>query len=72
MSGPTYRKEHRIETPRLVLRSAVPGDAQAIADLRGNPVNNPFGSADSDEAATYLRRMGNWHKASADGVSAFL
>lgn len=71
MSGPTYRKNHRIETPRLIIRSAIPQDAQAIAALRGNPDNDIFGKADSDDPDTYLRRMVNWQKASEEGRYAF-
>lgn len=71
MSLPTRRESHRIETRRLVIRTAVPKDAQAIAALRGNPKNNFLGEADSDDPETYLRRMANWQKASEEGRYAF-
>jgi RimJ/RimL family protein N-acetyltransferase len=71
MSGPTFRKSHNIKTQRLVIRSAVPGDAQGIAALRGNPINNPFEGTDSGDPEEYLRRMVNWRKAHDDGRYAF-
>lgn len=67
MSDPTHQGHHRFETRRLIIRSAEPGDAEAIAALRGNPDNNPFGTADSGDPETYLRRMVNWQKASEEG-----
>lgn len=72
MSGPTYRRQQKIVTPRLIIRSAVPGDAQAIAALRGNPDNDLFGKADSDDPEVYLRRMTNWQKASGEGRYNFM
>lgn len=72
MSGPTHRKHHVIHTRRLVIRSAIPEDAQAIAALRGNPDNDFFGEADSDDPSTYLRRMIRWQKASEEGRYAFM
>ncbi|KAK6066032.1 acetyltransferase [Seiridium cupressi] len=71
MSGPTFRKSHNIDTQRLIIRSAVPEDAQAIAALRGDPNNNPFRGPDSDDPEVYLRRMVNWLKASEEGRYAF-
>lgn len=71
MSGRTYQKEHRIETPRLTIRSASPDDAQGLADLRGNPKNEPFGQPDSTEASVYLPRIAKWAQLSADGARAF-
>ncbi|CZR53503.1 uncharacterized protein PAC_03382 [Phialocephala subalpina] len=37
------RSSHRIETPRLILRSASVNDAKPFALIRSDPLNNPFG-----------------------------
>lgn len=72
MSDPTHRAEHKINTQRLIIRSATLKDAQAIAALRGNPDNNPFEGADSGDPEVYRKRILNWQTASKEGRYAFL
>ncbi|KAH8780136.1 hypothetical protein F5883DRAFT_690100 [Diaporthe sp. PMI_573] len=69
---PTRREAHRIETQRLVIRTAAPGDASDIAALRGNPENNPYGGADSGDPDVYKGRISKWQKSNAEGRYAFL
>lgn len=69
---PTRRETHRIETQRLIIRTAAHGDATDIAALRGNPKNNPYGSADSNDPEVYMGRISRWRKANAEGRYAFL
>lgn len=69
---PTRRVAHRIETQRLVIRTALHEDASHIAALRGNPENNPYSGADSSDPEVYKGRISNWQKANAEGRYAFL
>lgn len=69
---PTRRETHRIETQRLIIRTAAHGDAPDIAALRGNPDNNPYGGADSNDPEVYMGRISRWQKANAEGRYAFL
>lgn len=69
---PTRREAHTIETRRLIIRTAAPEDATDIAALRGNPENNPYGSADSNDPEVYMGRISRWQKANAEGRYAFL
>lgn len=69
---PTRREVHIIETRRLIIRTAAPGDAPEIAALRGNPENNPYGGADSNDPEVYVGRISRWQKANAEGRFAFL
>lgn len=69
---PTRRETHIIETRRLIIRTAAPADAPDIAALRGNPGNNPYGGADSNDPEVYMGRISRWQKANADGRYAFL
>lgn len=69
---PTRREAHRIETRRLIIRTAAPEDAPDIAALRGNPENNPYGGADSNDPEVYIGRISRWQKANAEGRYAFL
>lgn len=69
---PTRREAHRIETRRLIIRTAAPGDAADIAALRGIPENNPYGRADSNDPEVYEGRISRWQKANAEGRYAFL
>ncbi|KAH8881455.1 acetyltransferase [Thozetella sp. PMI_491] len=71
MSGPTYRPHHKIVTPRLIIRTAVPKDAQAIAELRRNPKNDLFEHVDSGDVEDYLRRIEKWTKAAEEGKFSF-
>lgn len=69
---PTRREAHRIETQRLVIRTAVLEDAPDIAALRGNPENSPYSGADSRDPAVYKGRISKWQKANSEGRYAFL
>ncbi|KAJ3112985.1 hypothetical protein HK100_002138 [Physocladia obscura] len=42
---PYARAAHRIETPRLILRSLQVDDAAAFTQVYSNPLNSPFGGA---------------------------
>lgn len=68
----TRREVHRIETRRLIIRTAEHGDAPGIAALRGNPENSPYGTADSNDPEVYMDRISKWQKANAEGRYAFL
>lgn len=72
LTHPTRREAHRIETRRLIIRTAAPGDAPDIAALRGDPENNPYRSADSNDPEVYMGRISRWQKANAEGRYAFL
>lgn len=61
-----------METRRLIIRTATPGDAPDIAALRGNPENNPYGAADSNDPEVYTGRISRWQKANTEGRYAFL
>ncbi|KAG6356076.1 hypothetical protein INS49_015461 [Diaporthe citri] len=72
MEDPTRREAHRIEIQRLIIRTAVYGDALDIAALRGDRENNPYGGADSNDPEVCMGRISRWQKANAEGRYAFL
>ncbi|KAI9832499.1 MAG: hypothetical protein M1819_004288 [Sarea resinae] len=64
---------HQIDTPRLILRSAVPDDAPAIAHLRIDPANSPFMPVEPDlSIEVYQNRIVDWTAAAERGESAFM
>ncbi|RDW73270.1 hypothetical protein BP6252_07177 [Coleophoma cylindrospora] len=68
------RPSHSINTPRLLLRSAIPTDATASTILWTEPLNNPFGGV-VDFNASYDKRLASIHKqalTTASGKDAFM
>jgi RimJ/RimL family protein N-acetyltransferase len=73
MASPTRRPYHQINTPRLIIRSATHSDAQAIADLRGNPKNNPYMSVEPGlSAEVFQKRIVDWTASAERGENAFM
>ena len=64
---------YEIVTPRLVIRNAIPSDAETMARILSSPENMPYqkcnGSIPIDEV---LRRLANWNKMALEGSNAFL
>lgn len=64
---------YSITTPRLILRSAVPDDAEDLSALFTTQANFPFDAVDPTATAeVYRERIGRWAKTSAAGKNAFL
>ena len=74
MTSTPHHKIHTIYTPRLILRSAVLEDAEALASLFSNPANSEFEphKPDSPTAEKYRIRIAGWETATAKGESAFM
>jgi RimJ/RimL family protein N-acetyltransferase len=73
MTPPTHRAYHSIATPRLLIRSAIPSDAQAIASLRGDPKNNPYTPVEPNlSAAVFEDRIRTWTAFAQEGKNAFM
>ncbi|KAF7981918.1 hypothetical protein HWV62_31527 [Athelia sp. TMB] len=74
MTSTPRHKTHTIYTPRLILRSAVLEDAEALASLFSNPANSEFEphKPDSPTAEKYEIRIAGWEAATAKGESAFM
>ncbi|KAG0054652.1 hypothetical protein BGZ90_005934 [Linnemannia elongata] len=62
-----------IVTPRLVIRNAIPSDAEAMARILSSPENMPYQKCD-DRIPTdeMLRRLTKWNKMASEGSNAFL
>ncbi|KAG0195792.1 hypothetical protein BGX28_000608 [Mortierella sp. GBA30] len=64
---------YEILTPRLIIRNAIPSDAETMARILSSPENMPYqqgnGSIPIDEM---LRRQAKWNKMSSEGSNAFL
>ncbi|KAF9282782.1 hypothetical protein BGZ88_010850 [Linnemannia elongata] len=62
-----------IVAPRLVIRNAIPSDAEAMARILSSPENMPYQKCD-DRIPTdeMLRRLTKWNKMASEGSNAFL
>jgi RimJ/RimL family protein N-acetyltransferase len=69
---PTRVPSHRIETPRLIIRSGLPTDAAAQAALLSAPQNHPFTPPDSGDVADHLRRLERWASKQTEGNFGFM
>ncbi|MCJ1411590.1 hypothetical protein MMC19_005680 [Ptychographa xylographoides] len=63
---------HNLETPCLIIRSAIPSDAIAIAALRSNPLNNVLEPGIDLTPELYRNRIADWQVAAGKGESAFM
>jgi RimJ/RimL family protein N-acetyltransferase len=66
---------YEIITPRLVIRTAIPQDAEAIVDLMGNVENLPMGETEAMKGLTVqamVERFGRWKLSASQGKNAFL
>lgn len=62
-----------IVTPRLVIRNAIPSDAEAMARIFSSPENMPYQKCDdSITIDEMLRRLTKWNKMASEGTNAFL
>ncbi|KAK9773879.1 putative Gcn5-related n-acetyltransferase [Seiridium cardinale] len=68
-------EKYEITGPRLVIRNAIPQDAQALVDLMGKVENLPEGATEAMTGLTIesmVERMGRWNKSASEGKNAFL
>jgi len=64
---------YEIVTPRLVIRNAIPSDAEAMARILSSPENMPYQTVnDCISVDGMLRRIANWNKMASEGSNAFL
>ncbi|OAA56262.1 Acyl-CoA N-acyltransferase [Niveomyces insectorum RCEF 264] len=65
---------YTINTPRLILRSPVPADADAVSALFADEANFPFDPPQqpTPTPADYRKRFARWHAAAIRGESAFM
>ncbi len=68
-----FKAYYEIETPRLIIRSAVPDDAESVYRLLSSPENNPHMPVDPElSPEVFTRRIARWKEAAEKGQSAFM
>ncbi|KAK1513107.1 acetyltransferase [Colletotrichum tamarilloi] len=73
MTAPFPQAAYKITTPRLIIRSAVASDAEALCRLLSTPENHPFGGAQTDISPEIIRgRIERWGPDYASGKKAIL
>ncbi|KAF6815502.1 gcn5-related n-acetyltransferase [Colletotrichum plurivorum] len=73
MTAPFPQEAYTITTPRLVIRSAGPEDAEALYDLMSTPENQPFDTVQPNLKPDVMRaRIGRWKPMTAAGKNAFM
>ena len=63
---------YTITSPRLVIRTAVPSDGEALVAFFTNPANFPWEPEKDLTLEKILPRIGRWAKATEEGRSAFM
>ncbi|KAL0939147.1 gcn5-related n-acetyltransferase [Colletotrichum truncatum] len=73
MTAPFPQEAYEITTPRLIIRSAVPEDGEALYNLLSTPENQPFGTVQPDISPESMSaRIGRWKPMTVAGVNAFM
>ncbi|KAG7050662.1 acetyltransferase [Colletotrichum scovillei] len=73
MTSPFPQAAYNITTPRLIIRSAVTDDAEALCRLLSTPENHPFGGAQTNISPEIIRgRIERWGPDYASGKKAIL
>lgn len=63
---------HTITSPRLIIRTAVPSDSEALVDYFTNAANFPWEPEKDLTREKVLPRIDRWAKATGEGKSAFM
>jgi RimJ/RimL family protein N-acetyltransferase len=74
-SPPSHaRPSHTLTTPRLILRSGIPTDAKAVATIRSEPLNNPYGGIHEPDLSTSVQaeRLLSQQESTAKGETAWV
>lgn len=73
MTAPFPQAAYKITTPRLIIRSAITDDAEALFHLLSTPENHPFGGAQTNISPEIIRgRIERWGPDYASGKKAIL
>lgn len=73
MAAPFPQEAYTITTPRLIIRSAVPEDDEALHKLLSTPENQPFDAVQPGLSPEVMRaRIGRWKPMTAAGKNAFM
>ncbi|WYZ34595.1 hypothetical protein EsH8_I_000871 [Colletotrichum jinshuiense] len=73
MTAPFPQDAYEIVTPRLIIRSATPDDAEALYRLLSTPENQPFDEVQPDlSPEVMLGRISRWGPQTASGLRAIL
>ncbi len=73
MVAPSPPATYEIETPRLVIRTAISSDADALYHFHSNSANLPYDNIDPNISPDVMRtRIGKWKASAAQGKNAFL
>ncbi|KAF0332605.1 hypothetical protein K4K61_005003 [Colletotrichum sp. SAR11_59] len=73
MAAPFPQEAYTITTPRLIIRSAVPEDDEALYNLLSTPENQPFDAVQPGLSPEVMRaRIGRWKPMTAAGKNAFM
>ncbi|OLN85055.1 putative N-acetyltransferase p20-like protein 2 [Colletotrichum chlorophyti] len=73
MLAPFPQDAYKIVTPRLVIRSATPDDAEGLHSILTTPDNQPFETVKTDVTPDDIRaRIGRWQPMTASGKNAFM
>ncbi|EXF74291.1 acetyltransferase [Colletotrichum fioriniae PJ7] len=73
MAAPFPQAAYKITTPRLIIRSAITDDAEALFHLFSTPENHPFGGAQTNISPEIIRgRIERWGPDYASGKKAIL
>lgn len=70
--APTAASGYTISSPRLIIRTAVPSDGEALVAFFSNPANFPWESEKDLTLEKVLPRIARWVKATEEGRSAFM
>jgi len=67
------QSSYEILSPRLVLRTAVPSDAEALYKFWSNPLNWPYDEVEKDLTVEKMStRIGKWTESTLAGKNAFM
>lgn len=69
---PVTESGHTITSPRLITRTAVPSDGEAVTAYFSNPANFPWEVEPDLTLEKVLPRIDRWAKATEEGRSAFM
>ncbi|KAI8243917.1 hypothetical protein K4K57_012762 [Colletotrichum sp. SAR 10_99] len=73
MAAPFPQEAYTITTPRLIIRSAVPEDDDALYKLLSTPENQPFDAVQPGLSPEVMRaRINRWKPMTAAGKNAFM
>ncbi|KAF9879182.1 gcn5-related n-acetyltransferase [Colletotrichum karsti] len=73
MTAPFPQEAYKITTPRLIIRSGVPEDAEALYTLFSTPENQPYDTVQPDISPEVMKgRIERWKPLTAAGKNAFM